>query len=150
MRLIGAYVNIKGAFEVPRGKVKLDLMGGDKSKLGPGWTNFDISATEGITDDVASLGKHFEPGELGVVVANDPRAEFLQHVGPVLEQGGTVTVRGNMSNKFFKQLWEGKAPGFEGFEVVNRTENVPNLGYTQTGGVKAVQGQISEIVLKKK
>jgi hypothetical protein len=125
-------------------------MGGDKSKLGAGWKNYDLAATEGVADDVANLGKHFQPGELAEVVANNPRAEFLQHVGPVMEQGGTVTVRGNMANKFFKQVWEGKAPGIEGFEVVSKTENVPNLGYTQTGGAKPVQGQINEIVLKKK
>jgi hypothetical protein len=132
------------------GKVKLDLMGGTESKLGPEWTNYDIAATEGIADDVANLSKHFQPGELTEVVANNPRAHFLDHLGPLMEEGGTVTVRGTMTNKFFRKIWDGKAAGFDAFEVVSTTEDVPNLGYRQTGGVRPVQGQINEIVLRKK
>ena len=82
-------------------------------------------------------------------MANNPQAEFLPHVGPLVEQGGTVTVRGNLSNKFFNRIWEGKAAGLDGFEVVSKTENVANPGYLRTDGTP-VGGQIHEIVLRKK
>jgi hypothetical protein len=126
-------------------------MGGPgKSKLGEGWTNYDLNkATEGIVDDVASLNKHFKPGQLAEVVANNPQAEFLPHLSPLVEQGGTVTVRGTFSNKFFNKIWEGKATGLDGFEVVSKTENVANPGYLRTDGAP-VAGKINEIVLRKK
>ena len=128
---------------------KLDLMGGLKSKLGEGWTNYHRLAIEGIADEVPNLGKHFTPGQLAEVVANNPQAEFLPHISPLLKQGGTVTVRGNFSNGFFKKIWDGKASGLSDFDLVSKTENVVNPGYLRTDGT-LVTGQIHEIVLRKK
>jgi len=133
--------------------VKVDLMGGTGgSKLGSGWINYDLEASglSGISDDVANFSKHFPQGSVSEIVANNPQTTFLSEVTPSLESGGTITVRGNMTNKYFKGIYNGKAEGLENYNVISRTENVPNKGYMKTGGNDPVTGKINEIILMKK
>jgi len=130
-------------------RAQVDLMGGKASSLGRPWINFDKAATKGIADDVANFGKHFGKNTVAEIVVNNPQAEFLQHVTDALEEGGTITVRGNLSNKYFKSIYNGKAKGLENFEVTEVRQNVPNQGYTTTGG-EDIRGEIHEIRLTKK
>ena len=128
--------------------ISVDLMGGTKSSMGKGWVNFDLAAAEGIADDVVNFGKHFDPGSVGHIVVNNPRAEFLQAVTSSVKDGGIITVRGTMSNKFFNSIYNGTATGLNKFQVIGRSENLPNLGYMTTDN-KPITGQINAIMLKK-
>ena len=80
---------------------------------------------------------------------NNPQAEFLQYVTNALKEGGTITIRGNLSNKYFNSIYNGKAKGLENFEVSEVNPNVPNKGYKTTRG-EDIKGEIHEIRLKKK
>lgn len=71
-------------------------------------------------------------------------------VTEALQKGGTITIRGNMSNKFFNKIFNEKASGMEGFKVLKKMENVDNPGYLQSDGQTKVKGQINEIVIEKK
>ena len=79
---------------------------------------------------------------------NNPQASFMQHVEESIKSGGTMTIRGTMSNKYFNKIFN-NAEGLESFNVVKKTTDVKNAGYQRTDGA-AVQGQINEIVLQKK
>jgi hypothetical protein len=94
--------------------------------------------------------KVFESKKLGNVQADaNPQAGFLQHVENSLKNGGTITVRGTLSNKYFNQIYNGKAQGLENFEVTERNANVSNPGYKRADGDK-IKGEIHELILKKK
>ena len=58
-----------------------------------------------------------------------------------------VTIRGGMSNKYFNKLY--KSTKIEGYEILQKTENVPNLDFKQSDGVTPIQGQVNEVILKK-
>lgn len=90
----------------------------------------------------------FDPGSVGHIVVNNPRAEFLQAVTSSVKDGGIITVRGTMSNKFFNSIYNGTATGLNKFQVIGRSENLPNLGYMTTDN-KPITGQINAIMLKK-
>ena len=79
---------------------------------------------------------------------NNPQANFLEEVVNALKPGGTITVRGTLSNKFFKTVYNGKAQGLEGFTV---TEMNPTrtTGMNRTSG-EPIQGEIKELQLIKK
>ncbi len=129
---------------------RVDLMGGSKSRYGEGWINYDKEATEGINAEVSEFSRHFGEGTVAEMIVDNPRADFLIEVGEAMRSGGTITVRGGLSNKFFNKVWNGKAEGLENFEVIKKAENVSNPGYMQSGGKEAVGGQINEIILRKK
>lgn len=67
-----------------------------------------------------------------------------------MKQGGTVIVRGTMSNKFFKKVYNGKAEGMENFDVVRKVKNISSEGYFHSDGVTPVRGSINEVILQKK
>jgi RHS repeat-associated protein len=131
---------------------KVDLMGGPNSKMGSAWINFDKAALSGIKDDVANFGKHFGKGSVTEMTVSNPLAEFLVYVSESMKKGGTITIRGQISNKFFKNIWEGKAKGLEGFEVVpgSKKTGLSTSGYNQSSGAP-LQGtnNINEIILRK-
>ena len=127
---------------------KVDLMGGTNGT--PGYTNYDLSAgSGGIADDVVNFGRHFPANSVGEIVVNNPQAHFLQHVENSLQSGGTITVRGTMSNKYFNKIYNGKADGLSNFTVISKVTDVPSPGYLQTGGDPII-GKINEIVLRKR
>ena len=127
---------------------KVDLMGGSKGTKG--FINFDKAAKSGIADDVTNFSKHFEAGSVGEMVVNNPQAEFLGSITESMASGGTVTVRGTMSNKFFNKVFKGKAEGSGGFNIINKAENVPNTGFFRSDGKTPIKGKINEIILQKK
>ncbi|MDQ6609044.1 MAG: hypothetical protein M3Y85_04405, partial [Bacteroidota bacterium] len=148
-----ALLPFKGVFKIGS-LAKVDLMGGTASKLGTGWINFDRAARVGIADDVANFSNHFAKGSVKEIVANNPRAEFLGNVTEALQGGGTITVRGQMANGFFKEIWNGTAKGMEGYNVVNGSKKtgLSTEGYFQEGN-KPLRGDansLNEIILKKK
>lgn len=100
---------------------QVDLFGGAVTKL-KGFINYDMMAKIGIADDVANFSKWFGAGSVKNIIANNSQAEFLKHILPSLEQGGTVTVRGTMSNKFFNKIWKGTAEGLENYKIMSKTK----------------------------
>jgi RHS repeat-associated protein len=126
--------------------IKVDLMSGPKGRSG--FVTFDIVEGADISDDVVNFGKHFKKGTIDIMEVNNPQASFMQHVEESIKSGGTMTIRGTMSNKYFNKIFN-NAEGLESFNVVKKTTDVKNAGYQRTDGA-AVQGQINEIVLQKK
>jgi RHS repeat-associated protein len=135
-------------------KSQVDLMGGRYPSLGSRWLNYDMEARFGIADDVSNFSRHFGKNSVGRIIANNPQAEFLQSVSESLESGGTITVRGQMSNKYFKNIWNGKADGLGNFEVVPNSmkTGLSTDGYTRTDGTPlgGDSNSLNEITLKKK
>ncbi|MEO3404972.1 RHS repeat-associated core domain-containing protein [Mucilaginibacter sp. CAU 1740] len=135
-------------------EINVDLMGGARSALGNGWINFDIAAQTGIADDIGNFSKYFKQNSVNRMVVNNPQADFLPFVSESLGEGSTITVRGQVSNKFFKRIWEGKAEGLSNFEVIpgSKKTGLSTNGYFRTDGTP-LGGQttsLNEIVLKKK
>ena len=135
---------------VSENNLKVDLMGGEKTRLGTGWINYDLKAIEGIKADVADFNKFFKKSSVSEITVNNPQADFLKNITDALKNGGSITIRGGMSNKYFNKVWNGSAEGLDGFEIIKKTENVPNSGYFQNDGVTPVNGVVNEIILKKK
>ncbi|MVT08531.1 RHS repeat-associated core domain-containing protein [Chitinophaga tropicalis] len=129
---------------------KVDLMGGEKSRYGKEWINYDINAKEGVKATVKDFRLYFGPSSVKQMIVDNPRASFLEDVTPSIMKGGTLIIRGGMSNSHFNIIFNEKAAGMKAFEIIKKTENVPNIGYKQTDGIKPVAGQINEIILQKK
>ena len=130
--------------------LKVDLMGGEHSRYGSDqFINYDIKAISGIRDDVTNFKNHFANNTVNQIVVDNPRANFLEYVTDALKAGGTITVRGGMSNSFFNSIVNGKAKGLENYEVLSKKTNVDNPGFKTTDG-NPVKSQIDEITLKKK
>ncbi len=127
--------------------VKVDLMGG-KVSSNRGFINYDKYAEEGIADDVMNFNKYFPARTVDEMVVNNPQSEFLSHVSNSMKSGGTLTVRGTMSNKYFNKIYNGKADGLEGYKIIKTTDDVPNNNYLRTDG-QPIKGQINEVVLQK-
>ncbi len=131
---------------------KVDLFGGQNGG-GNGFINYDLDPKikNGIVDDVMNFSKYFGQSSVDEIVANNPQAPFLQQVESAMVSGGTITVRGGLSNKFFNKIWDGKAEGLDKFKVISKTRDIGNSGtYRQNDGVTPVSGVINEIILMKK
>lgn len=140
-------------FEQPnqsRSGSKVDLMGGEKSRYGGEYINYSKNAKIGIRDDVRNFKNHFGKNSISEIIVDNPQDVFLEHVTEALQKGGTITIRGNMTNKFFNKIFDEKAPGMEAFEVLKKNKDVKNPGYLMSDGKTEVRGQINEIILKKK
>lgn len=133
-----------GAFEI-----NVDLMGGKYSRL-KNYINFDIEAEKGIKDVVSNFGKYFSKGSVDNIVANNPQATFLNEVYSSLAKGGRITVRGTITNKYFKAIWNGKADGLEGYRILKRVENVSKSGMFQSDGITPIKGNVNQIILQKR
>jgi RHS repeat-associated protein len=123
---------------------KVDLMGGKSGT--PGYINYDIQATTGISDDVANFGQHFGPNSVTELIVNNPMAPFLEHVTPAIQTGGRVVIRGQMANKNFKSIWNSK--GVPGFKEIGRASGIQSTGFTKTDG-SPIEGTMNEIILEK-
>jgi hypothetical protein len=116
---------------------KVDLMGGKNSKYwGYQYINYDIVAQNGISDIVENFNKHFGNNTVAQIVVDNPRAEFLQQVTDALKNGGTITIRGQMSNPFFNKIWKGTGTGLGAFDEVSgsRKTGLSNEGYNDSNG----------------
>jgi RHS repeat-associated protein len=132
--------------------LKVDLMGGTNSKY-KGYINYDINAKSGIKDGVHNFKNHFGENTIKEMVVDNPQASFLNEVASSITKDGTITIRGQMSNSFFKSIWEGKAEGLQGFEVLSNSKKtgLPNEGYKRTDGTPVGgKNNINEIKLRKK
>ncbi len=141
---------VGGVFKLlkPLKSINVDLMGGPTS-IEKGSINFDPKAVAGgINDEVKNFSKYFGKSTVSNITVNNPQANFLEEVVNSLKPGGTITVRGTLSNKFFKTVYNGKAQGLEGFTV---TEMNPTrtTGMNRTSG-EPIQGEIKELQLIKK
>ena len=128
---------------------QVDIFGGAVSRY-KGFINYDTKAVLGIADDISNFSTHFPKGSVSKIIADNPQADFLQHVVTSLEKGGTITVRGGMSNKHFNRIWNGTAEGLENYKIISKTEDVTNPGFLRSDGVTPVGGVINEIVLQVK
>ena len=148
----GLTIGLGGA--VSLASTRVNLMGGKNSTLGKKYINYDKIAVDGIADDVANFSNHFGKSTLDEIVANNPQAAFLQSVNESLKAGGTITVRGQISNPFFKEIWEGKAKGMAGFEIVpgSKKSGLSTKGFKRNDGSNLQGGANSlfETVLRKK
>lgn len=133
-------------FSVRAGGTKVDLFGGVTGTRG--YVNYDLVAKTGIADDVANFGSYFGKGSITEIVANNPQAKFLTHITGSLSAEATVIVRGTMSNKYFRAIYNGTEEGIENFKVLSKTENIANPGYLRSDGIP-IKGQINEIILQK-
>ena len=129
---------------IPDEKIKVDLMGGAFGT--PTYTNYDLNAVVGIKDDVNNFDKHFKSNSVSEIMVNNPQAEFLDKVTPSLEEGGTMVIRGQFSNKFFAKIWDAKE--IPGYDITKRTRDISSEGYSKTNG-DPIKGNMNEIILQK-
>ncbi len=122
-------------------------MGGIKSRY-KGFINYDKVAENGIQDYVQNFNNHFAKNTIKEMIVDNPRDNFLELVDNAIQNGGTITIRGGMSNRNFSSLY--KKTEIKGYEILSKKENVPNPGFKQSDGKTPVTSQINEIVLKKK
>lgn len=78
----------------------------------------------------------------------------MNQVSGALREGGTITVRGQMNNSFFKEIWDGTAKGIEGYEVLegSKKTGLSKEGYMRSDGspLRGDANSLNEIILKKK
>jgi len=124
---------------------KLDIGGGGNSKYSNA-LNIDPKAESGFKGTLGDFVKQ-TGGEVKFadIVVDNPQFNFLGEVGNVLEEGGTITVRGTMSNKYFNKIVKGNANGIENFNV-SKPVKISNEGFNRTDGTP-ITGQIYEITL---
>jgi RHS repeat-associated protein len=127
---------------------KVDLFGGEKSRY-DGYLNFDIKAKKGIQGDISEYGNHFREGSVSDMIVDNPQVEFLENVSSSIESGGIITIRGNYSNNFFKEIYEGTASGMGEFNVLERIAEIDKSGMKKTDG-SPIGGTVKEITLQKK
>lgn len=128
-----------------KGVTKLDIGGGVKSKYSNA-LNIDPNATSGfkgtLDDFIEQTGGNVK---FDNIVVDNPQFKFLDGASKVLNDGGSITVRGTMSNKFFNKIINGKAEGLENFNISNK-KAISNEGFTKTNG-DPIKGQMFEITL---
>lgn len=139
-----------GKFKSADFGLKVDLMGGENSRYGNGYINFDRNAKSGIKADISDFKNHFGDNTISEMIVDNPQAPFLEIVSGALQSGGTITIRGGMSNRNFNSVFNGKAEGLNAFDVISKKEKVTNPGYKQNDGTTPVGGEINEIILRKK
>ncbi len=125
----------------------LDFFGGAKSSLKNG-VSIDPQAVSGFRGTISEFAEQFFGSKVGEIVANNPQASFMKEASQLLEEGGTLTIRGQMANKFFKQVWKNVN---DGFEVISKKTGLSTSGFTKTDGspLGGASDSLNEIVLKK-
>jgi len=140
---------------------RIDLMGGAKSSL-PSFLNVDLVAEVGVQADLAAypLPTFIVPGSVKEVVVSNPQADFFADVAQILASGGTVTVNGNWSNKFFKRIFTKSGQikhelleelGFEiETEIGPLDERFRDQKFHRTDGLEIPLESMQTFVLRKK
>lgn len=155
----GLFLLIKGGkytgkFKSSEFGLKVDLMGGEASRYGSKYLNYDLRAKVGIADGVENFKNHFLDNTVKEIVVNNPQAPFLEHVSSALQADGTITVRGQFSNSHFADIWDGKAKGLAGYEVLpgSKKTGLSTEGFTKTDGtpLRGANNSLNELILKKK
>ena len=83
---------------------KLDIGGGASSKYSDA-LNIDPNAESGFKGDLGDFVAQTDGNvKFGDITVDNPRFDFLGDASKLLEDGGTITVRGTMNNGFFKRL----------------------------------------------
>lgn len=127
--------------------VLLDFFCGAKSSYKNG-VSIDPKAIDGFKGTVGEFAEQFAGSKVGQIVADNPQATFLSEATQLLEGGGTLTVRGTMSNKYFNSIVNGKADGLDGFKVIQNATEVSGKGFSRTDG-QPIQGKMFEIILER-
>jgi RHS repeat-associated protein len=148
MRLIDGVGTLFGIGELSTLKlknvIKVDLMGG---RFGTkGYINFDIQSLDGIADDVANFGMHFERNSVDEMLVENPMAPFMKEVENSIKPGGKMTIKGQFKNQNFSEIWDGATP--EGFREISRTRGLSSEGMVKNDG-SPLTGNVNEIVLEK-
>ncbi|WP_418639271.1 DUF6443 domain-containing protein [Winogradskyella sp.] len=121
---------------------KLDIGGGQTSKYSDA-LNIDPNASSGfkgtLDDFIEQTGGNVK---FDNIIVDNPQFNFLEGASKVLNEGGSITVRGTMSNKYFNKIANGKADGFS----VSNKKSISNDGFTRTDG-NPIQGEMFEIKL---
>lgn len=132
--------------------LKVDLMGGPNSRY-VDFINYDKNAKSGINDVVGNYKNHFGENTVREILVDKPQTDFLAEVQSSIVKNGTITIRGQLSNKFFKLIWDSKAKGLENFDVMpnSRKSGMSNEGYKRSDGTSlGGENNLNEIILIKK
>jgi|GEM_PF-2667768 len=127
---------------------KLDIGGGAKSKYTDA-LNIDSNSESGFKGNLSDFVKQTGgKAKFSDVVVDNPQFNFLEDAGNILEEGGTITVRGTMSNPYFNKIIKGKAAGVKDFNVSEATK-ISNEGFKRTDG-ESITGQMYEVTITQK
>ncbi|MBT1705808.1 hypothetical protein [Chryseosolibacter indicus] len=139
------------------GNKVLDFFGGRVSKYASA-LNIDPQAEKGfkgtIQDFYGFMKDNNLLGTVDNIIADNPYgyADYLNEASGLLKEGGTITIRGTMGNKFFNQILKGTAAGLDNFDVMKQATKVSDevkATMTQTGG-QPIINDVYEVVLQKK
>ncbi|RVU90830.1 hypothetical protein EH230_07945 [Flavobacterium columnare] len=139
------------------GKKVLDFFGGKISKYDYAF-NVDIAALKGfkgkIDDFTKIMGRYNLLGTVDNIIADNPFGykDYLVDASKLLKEGGTITVRGGLGNKFFNQVVNGTAEGLNNFEIIQEATKLSKEATKgmKTSGGKEITHDVYEIILKKK
>lgn len=152
-RFVGKIVGPLFSAAIKKGdNLVLDFFGGPKSNL-PNGLSIDPAATNGFKGTIQEFAAQNQGKLFKSIQANNPYgyAGFIDDAAVLLDDGGTITVRGTMSNKYFAQVANGTASGLDNFVVIKNAAKVSDAvkaGMKTTNGVP-IQGDVYEIILKK-
>jgi hypothetical protein len=108
---------------------------------------------KGFQGTIADFTKANQGLKVNQIIADNPYGyyDYVDDAANLLESGGTLTVRGTITNRFFKQILTGKAKGLENFIIGTRTK-IPDqmkVNMKSTTG-EDIKGDVFEITLKRK
>jgi RHS repeat-associated protein len=131
----------------------LDFFGGAVSKY-EGAISIDSEAINGFRGTIDQFAEVFKGNKFTRIIADNPQGtnEYLVSAAELLEQGGTITIRGTESNKYFNKIAKGTMPGLEHFEVVQAATPISDEAARtmQRKDGSPIVGIIQEIILKRK
>jgi RHS repeat-associated protein len=135
-----------------KGEVILDFFGGNASRFKNG-VSIDIAGDVSMGSfkgTIEQFAEIFKGTKVKQIVAENPYGsyEYLKAGAELLEQGGTLTVRGSSNNKFFNKVLDGTMEGLENFTVESKKLIEP-IGKT-TEGTPIKSKDYYEIILKRK
>jgi RHS repeat-associated protein len=139
------------------GKKVIDYFGGQASKY-EGALNVDTQALKGVKTTISNftdmLSKNNLLGKADAIIADNPYgySDYLVDAAKTLKDGGTITIRGGMSNKYFNQVVKGTAQGLQNFEIVKKATKLSEKALKGMKDSKggALKHDVYEVVLKKK
>jgi|GEM_PF-1632458 len=135
-----------------KGEVILDFFGGNASRFKNGVSidvagDFSMGSFKGTIEQFAEI---FKGTKVKQIVAENPydSYEYLKAGAELLEQGGTMIVRGGADNKYFNKILKGTLEGLENFTIESK-KLIDPVGRT-TGGKPIESKEFYEIILKRK
>ena len=144
-----AGVSLRNLFK--KGNAILDFFGGSISRFKNGVSIDKVAdfKSGGFKGTIEQFTELFKGNKFTAIVAENPYEsyDYLKSAAELLGQGGTITVRGTGSNKYFNKLLNGTMEGLDKFTEVSRKQIEP-IGKT-TSGVAIESKEYYEIILKR-